>query len=158
MRGDRVISSVTRLNFTRSRPIYHTKNFNAMPTANIDPVLLEHAIVLNAIDTADPVATVRYDMMSDALIWSDETTPDMPIELIWSLRIVFNYRTHLIRGTKIDDTSVWDYYNSIFPRWIGFAPNRRTATTELLDLYRRCDVSMRWCLRRLEGESETDDG
>jgi hypothetical protein len=129
-----------------------------MSTVNIDPVLLQHADVLNAIHTADPSATVQYDAMSDALIWSDETTPDMPIELIWSLRMVFNYRTHLILGTRIDDTSVWDCYNSTFPRWIGFAPNRRAATTELLALYRRGCVSTRWCLRSLERVTEVDGG
>lgn len=130
----------------------------AMQHPTVDPVLLKHAEMLNAINIADPIATVRYDLMSDALIWSDETTPCMPFELISSLRQVFNYRTHLIWGTKIGDTSVWDYYNSLFPRWIGFVPNRRTATPDLLELYRRGDVSTRWCLRGLERESETDAG
>lgn len=129
-----------------------------MQHPTVDPVLLKHAEVLNLINIADPSAMVRYDLMSDALIWSDETTPRMPFELISSLRQVFNYRTHLIRGTKIDDMSVWEYYNSIFPRWIGFAPNRRTATPDLLELYRRGDVSTLRCLRRLERESETDVG
>ena len=129
-----------------------------MTPPNADPLLVEHAPMLNCIDTPSPDATVRYDVMSDALIWSDETTPEMPTELIWSLRTVFNYRTHLIRGTTIDDTSVWDYYNSIFPHWVGFSPDRRTSTPELLAVYRRGDVSSRWCLRQLEREFDADGG
>ena len=129
-----------------------------MTPPNTDPLLIEHATMLNSIDTPRPDAMVRYDIMSDALIWSDETTPEMPTELIWSLRRVFNYRTHLIRGTAIDDTSVWDYYNSMFPRRVGFTSDRRTSTPELLAAYRRGNVSSRWCLRQLERESETESG
>ncbi|WP_413431594.1 hypothetical protein [Crateriforma spongiae] len=121
-------------------------------------MLIEHAEMLDSISTAAARVTVRYDVMADALIWSDETTPEMPTELIWSLRAVVNYRTHLIRGTTIDDTTVWDYYNSLFPRWIGFARERQTATPELLDVYRRGDVSTRWCLRQLDRDSETNGG
>ncbi len=129
-----------------------------MTPPNADPLLVEHAPMLNGINTPNPDATVRYDTLSDALIWSDETAPHMPTELIWSLRLVFNYRTHLIRGTTIDDTAVWDYYNSIFPRWVAFAPDRRTSTPELIAAYRRGDVSSRWCLRRLERKSDADNG
>jgi hypothetical protein len=108
-----------------------------MTPQNVDPVLIEHAAMLNRINTPDPCATVRYDVMSDALIWSDETTSQMSTDLISSLRIVFNFRTHLIRGTEIRDTTVWDYYNSIFPRWVGFLRDRRTPTPDLLAVYRR---------------------
>lgn len=129
-----------------------------MTPPNVDPLLVEYAVLLNCIDTPDPNATVRYDTMSDALIWSDETTSQMPTELIWSLRIVFSFRTHLILGTKIDDTTVWDHYNLIFPRWVGFSSDRRMSTPELLAVYRRGDVSSRWCLRRLEREYDADGG
>jgi hypothetical protein len=46
----------------------------------------------------------------------------------------------------------WQYGLKHFPQWVGFRPERREPTPELLETYRRGDVSLRKCLRDLERE------
>ncbi len=52
---------------------------------------------------------------------------------------------------------VWLYCRSLFPNWIGFLPERHKPTPELRTIYRRGDVSSRWCIRQWQRESEKDD-
>jgi hypothetical protein len=40
--------------------------------------------------------------------------------------------------------------------WIGFLPERRRPTPEVLAEYRRGDVSLKWCLRKAERELDAD--
>ena len=47
----------------------------------------------------------------------------------------------------------WHFGLSRFPHWVGFRPERRTATPRLRRIYRRRDVSVRKCLRDIERAS-----
>jgi hypothetical protein len=51
----------------------------------------------------DPAASIRYEVMSDALIWSDELLRDRPARQIWCMRPVFRYRTGLILRTDFEE-------------------------------------------------------
>lgn len=119
--------------------------------------LTTHAQHLNSIDTADPDATPKYELMSGALIWSDETNSETPVYVIWALRQLFAYRTRLMIDDAEPDNAFWDQCVTLFPNWIGFLPARRKPTPELLAEYRRGNVSTNACLRQIEREMHTED-
>jgi len=109
--------------------------------------LTTHAEHLNAIDTPDPGAMARYEILSGALIWSDETRPDTPVYVIWALRELFAYRTHLMLNDLEPDNERWAQCVTLLPNWIGFLPERCKPTRDLLAEYRRGRVSLKKCLR-----------
>jgi len=113
-------------------------------------VLTAHAEHLNQICTPDPSASVFYELMSGALIWSDERDAS-PFEVVSALRAIFAYRTGLIIGKPRPELEpLWQHALSLFPQWIGFRPDRRQPTTELLAAYRRGRARVRQCLRTLD--------
>ena len=119
--------------------------------------LTTHAQHLNSIDTANPSATAKYELMSGALIWSDETNADTPVYVIWALRQLFAYRTQLMIDDAEPNNEFWDQCVKLFPNWIGFLPERRKPTPELLAEYRRGNTSTKACLRKLEREMDAED-
>jgi hypothetical protein len=119
--------------------------------------LTAHAQHLNSIDTPDPTATPRYEIMSGALIWPDETNMNTPIYVVWALRELFAYRTRLMLDNADPDNTFWDECVALFPNWIGFLPERRQPTPELLAEYRRGQVTTKRCLRNLEQQMDADD-
>ncbi|QDT10529.1 hypothetical protein [Planctomycetes bacterium K23_9] len=117
-----------------------------------------HADHLNSLCTPDTDASVRYDMLADALVWSDETGYSTPNDVIDGLRQLRHYRTHVMLNDSEPepDGDVWLHCRSLFPKWVGFLPARHNQTPELLTIYRRGDVTSRWCLRQLERESHAE--
>ena len=95
--------------------------------------------------------------MSGALIWSDETKDETPVYVIWALRQLFAYRTQLTLDNAEPDNEFWDQCVKLFPSWVGFRPDRRTQTPELLAEYRRGTVSLKKCLRDMNRETSTDE-
>ena len=119
---------------------------------------LEHyAAHLNSISVTEIHTTISYDILADALVWSDEINELTPTDVIHALRQLRHYRTHVMLNDIMPDNEVWQHCRSLFPNWIGFLPERHQQTTELLKIYRRGDVSSRWCLRQLERQSEACD-
>jgi hypothetical protein len=80
-------------------------------------------------------AVVKYEMFSDSLIWSDErlSVPELNTDC---LRFLFRYRTSLILG-KPDEryADFWREGKRHFAGWIGFAPERTSPNSELVNLY-----------------------
>ena len=95
--------------------------------------------------------------MSGALIWSDETNAETPVYVIWALRQLLAYRTRLMLDDAEPDNVFWDQCVKLFPNWIGFLPERRKQTPELLAEYRRGDISTKACIRKLEREMDAND-
>lgn len=114
--------------------------------------LSTHAERLNAIDTPDPGARAYYEIMSGALIWPDEIRSDTPLYAVWSLRFLWAYRTRLMLNEVEPDNDFWAKCVTLFPNWIGFLPDRRKQTPELLAEYRRGEISLKRCLRKAERE------
>ncbi|MCI0638605.1 MAG: hypothetical protein L0Y72_07465 [Gemmataceae bacterium] len=128
--------------------------------SHFDPVqtLTDHAGHLNAICSPGWWPKVFYEFMSGALIWSDETNSKTPVELIWALQLIRAYRTSLMLNEPIDELKpIWELGLSLFPKWVGFRPERRQATPKLLQIHRRGAVSLRKCLRDIEREMEKED-
>lgn len=77
----------------------------------------------------DPQARLGYELMSDALIWSDELPPpanreDAVIDTN-CLRGVFRYRTSLMLGEPVEKyRASWDELKRLCPNWPGFLPER----------------------------------
>jgi len=99
----------------------------------------------------------KYELMSGALIWSDETNSETPVYVIWALRQLFAYRTRMMIDDAEPDNAFWNQCVTLFPNWIGFLPVRRKPTPELLAEFRRGDVSTKACLRQIEHEIDAED-
>ncbi len=115
-----------------------------------------HAMYLDAIRVADPMAQPCFEIMSGALIWTDERSADIPIELIGPLRQLWHFRTRCILQNEIIENEIVAQCRILFPNWIGFLPNRWIQNPAALAEYRRGNVSLRWCLRTLEAEMEQE--
>lgn len=150
-------SSVARV---ESDHKFGSGNFVSDDDRHFDPVqtLTDHAEHLNALCSSAWWPRIYYEIMSGALVWSDETTSNTPVEVIWALRPIVAYRTSLMMDEPREELKpYWDLGLSLFPKWVGFRPERRQATPKLLQLYRRGDVSLRKCLRDLEQEMDKED-
>lgn len=112
-----------------------------------------NAALLNSIREPDPNAMPQYDMLSDAIIWSDEK-PLLSTELHNALRQVWHFRTCcILRDNRIDNDLIAKCVR-LFPNWIGFLPERWNQTPEILAEYRRGEITTRWGLRNFEREFE----
>lgn len=125
-----------------------------------DPVqaLVTHAKHLNAIRRPAWRPDVFYEVMSGALIWSDETNRHTPTEVIWALRFIRAYRTSLMLEKPREELKpMWDLALSLFPNWVGFRLERRQRTPTLMQIYRRGDVSQKKCMRDLDRKMDQGD-
>ena len=114
-----------------------------------------HSEHLNKIGTPSPAATPFYELMSGGLVWTDERDTDVPSEVIWALRPLFAHRASLIKG--VPDTKWLAYWATcivIFPRWIGFLPERAKPTAQRIALLNRGQEDM---LRELDGAVDADE-
>jgi hypothetical protein len=117
---------------------------------------------------SSPDATIFYDVLSDALIWSDETPSAQTLRTIegWQvLRFVFHFRTQLILGRPEDATPdpdvlarqmfsdcryAWGEAMRLFPEWPGFDPRRRSPG--LCEVYESLSAQSRRELEEIERE------
>jgi hypothetical protein len=76
-----------------------------------------------------------YDILSGAIIWSDELPKSAPVSLD-CLRFVLNYRTGLLIGQPEPMNKLfWEEAMRRFPKWIGFMPERVTYNPDLISYY-----------------------
>ena len=120
--------------------------------------LRDHAGHLNSISRPKLFKRVFYELMSGALVWTDETNRRTPWEVINALRVIVAYRTSLMLDDPREEfAEMWEESLKLFPNWVGFRPERRTPTQRLMAIYRRGDISSSKCLRDLEREIENDE-
>ena len=107
-----------------------------------------------------PRATFSYDMLSDALIWSDEFPKPGVLAQVpgWDvIRFVLHFRTTLILGEPYEEyREYWDEALRLFPEWPGFAPERRSS--ELRADFREKSAWARAELDELEREMDQHAG
>lgn len=116
-----------------------------------------HAEHLNSINTAATAPMIEYVAMCHGLVWSDEGTAETDWEALRALKYIVAYRSSLMRNEPGEEyKAIWDLGLSLFPNWVGFFPERRQATPELLRIFRRGDARVRACLRKLD-RSQDDD-
>ena len=127
---------------------------------NFDPYreLATYARRLDARRRRGLFAMPFFEIMSGALVWTDERVWRAPPGLVGVLRILWAYRTSLMLNEPRDELAeYWRFGLVKFPHWVGFRPGRRTATPRLLRIYRVGDVSLRKCLRDMDRESALAD-
>ena len=127
-------------------------NHSSSAAAAFDPFseLTHYARQLSALSTPSSSDNVFYDIMSDGLAWRDETDDTTPVRVVWALRFIIAYRTSLMLDRpRTDLADVWNHACSQFPDWVGFRPERRQPTPQLIEVYRRGSVSTRKCIRAL---------
>jgi hypothetical protein len=96
------------------------------------------APLFREIAVADPRSSVFYEILSDSLMWSDETpevTEERDPRDWWCIRPVLRHRTCLILGIASEFEAWWERARALFPQWIGFLPERCAATSELIAIY-----------------------
>jgi hypothetical protein len=110
----------------------------------------------------DPQAVLQYDLLADALAWSDEYPANSrcpPAEL-GSIRVLLRYRTTVILQSPDERLKpYWEQALLIFPNWAGFAPDRSKPSAELVEYYEsekkvgdQSLVRLNRALRRCESE------
>ncbi len=108
----------------------------------------------------DPRATCSYDMLADALIWSDEFPEFEDLRQVpgWDvIRFVFHFRTTLILEEPFEEYwGLWDEALRLFPGWPGFARERRSK--ELRADYRKLSAPARAELEEIEREMDQQSG
>lgn len=82
-------------------------------------------------------ARPRYDMLSDALIWSDEWPLDRPPRDWWAIRPLLHYRASIILSEPAPYQLLWDIGLKYFPLWPGFLAERRSQEPELVQILQR---------------------
>jgi hypothetical protein len=86
----------------------------------------------------DPGAILKYDLLADGLVWSDEC-PSIPRGLFDEyscIRILLRYRTTILLGTPDENLKpYWDQALMIFPHWVGFRSERLKSTDDLISFY-----------------------
>ena len=84
-------------------------------------------------------AELHYDMLADALWWSDERPHFNEPEDHACLQRVFRYRTSLILDRpELEDESYWIAAQRDFPDWPGFHPSRCQPNGELVRFFHEC--------------------
>ncbi|EMI45182.1 hypothetical protein [Rhodopirellula sp. SWK7] len=83
-------------------------------------------------------AKLNYDMMADALWWSDERPDFADAEDHWCLRPLFRYRTTLILDAPESQwLPFWDRSLELFPDWPGFHHSRTKPDSKLAAYHSR---------------------
>ncbi len=86
------------------------------------------------ISTPLPDARPVYDMVSNAILWSDELPEGDSSE--WaSIRFVLRHRTCLITGEASEHGDWWAAAQRAFPAWVGFRQERCASSAHLRELY-----------------------
>lgn len=75
-----------------------------------------------------------YDMLSDAIVWSDEL-PGGSSEKWWQIRLVLNHRTCLLLSRPSAHGHLWEAAQKSFPEWVGFSDSRCRPTEDIRKLY-----------------------
>jgi hypothetical protein len=79
-------------------------------------------------------AKPHYDMLSDALFWSDEFPREWCDE-IHLIRPLLRHRTCLIITEESPFEDWWIAGKALFPGWIGFRPERSSSSVDLQTVY-----------------------
>jgi hypothetical protein len=85
-----------------------------------------------------PNAKIDYDLLADAIIWSDEypSNPTRPMYDFQCIKILLRYRTSLLLGTPDETFKVyWDRAKELFPNWAGFTFSRLVPNDDLKKFY-----------------------
>lgn len=118
-------------------------------------ILRLHANHLNSINRKRMFSKVFYEVMSGGLVWTDETKSNTPTDAIQALRFLFAYRTSVMVGNPREELKrMWDESQLLFPDWIGFRSERRTATPRLLKILQHGEDDLKASLRNLEDDTE----
>lgn len=108
----------------------------------------------------DPEAKCGYELLSDALVWSDEWPKFAVLRQVpgWEVvRFVLHFRTTLILGDPDEEyREYWDAALRLFPDWPGFLPERRSRTLEAV--YRDKNAPANAELDEIEREMDREDG
>jgi len=116
----------------------------------IGPLRL-HASRLDAISAPAPAARVFFEVMSGALVWSDEVVKGVPTKVVWSLRPLFAFRSSFIVCQPQEKLRFyWDACVSLFPHWVGFVPARSKPSPQLLEILRKGKEDLACDLKNLE--------
>ncbi len=88
-----------------------------------------------------PGAEIGYDVLSDAITWSDEYPSELAgrAEEFECIKILLRYRTSVLTGDPDESfRPYWDRAMGLFPNWAGFTPSRLVSSDELKKFHEHC--------------------
>jgi len=93
----------------------------------------------------DARSGMRYDLMSDAILWEDEIpTPFSGDSRV--IRLLLRYRTTVLLGNPDRELECyWLHGRSLFPEWPGFNPSRNTPSQELSEFLENAKAKRAKC-------------
>lgn len=111
-------------------------------------IMLSLRAVFQRKSSAEPSAQARYDMLADAVYWTDELPRpgecDPNIE--WSyIRLVLRHRTLTVLDQASEYGDWWVAARAAFPAWVGFLDQRCDTSGQNRTLV---ESLMRHCRRR----------
>ena len=107
---------------------------------NTDPILKTYEENSRFLDSMpfDPKCKFQYELMSGAVIWSDEMRGNLSSELISGLRVVWAYRSSLyLEEPRKEFEDVWNRARELFPSWPGFHESRLKPDGKVISYYKR---------------------
>lgn len=117
---------------------------------NPTEILRQYAVHLSSIRRRGWFSRPFYEIMSDALVWRNETTASTPTRLVGALRPLFHHRTGLILGEQWRFAEEWQLGLRLFPHWVGFHPSRCRPSRRLAEIYRASKADFQRDLDQLE--------
>jgi hypothetical protein len=93
-----------------------------------------------------PNAEMSYDVLADAITWSDEYPSNAAGRMyeFQCIKLLLRYRTSFLLNNP-DETfkMYWDRAKELFPNWAGFVGSRLAPSDELKQFYeyhKKCDM------------------
>lgn len=78
-----------------------------------------------------------YDLMSGAIVWTDEVVLGLPPDQMLWLRLLFRCRTNLILSEPDEKLAgICEAFQAACPGWIGFSPERYERNEDLVNTVR----------------------
>ncbi len=124
-------------------------------------ILLAKHMAARSAPHGDP--KLLYDMLADAVVWSDEW-PELGsndnLELanaVGWLRLVVRHRTCVMLGQGSEYEPFWRRAQELFPTWVGFRPERCVQTDAVARCFDEGGQSVRRLINQCPEESPTNE-
>ncbi|MCJ8328862.1 MAG: hypothetical protein HRT89_10530 [Lentisphaeria bacterium] len=126
--------------------------------SNPELIFQKHGHILNRKRMPWTIAW-QYDVMSDSIIWFDEWLLGLPVELTWTLRMVYHHRSAIICGEEENSEwkDIYDMGKLYFPKWRGYRKRRNQYCPKKSDRLKRIRKVSDWKIDKIINEVDKEN-